>query len=271
MRRSRPPLGGNSPTPRRRTASLPLGDAWWALADSAEGNQEKAALLAHAIEWYRRCYAGLAAVDRTRIDQRLAPLRVTLSEGGADSPSLLRTSPRHELTSRRWPSFLRRPRQPIGREGLHKLGGNYVYSRDSGFLGSDFRFEVLLTLNKDEGIAFVGIGQGRGDGSQREAMNSVYFRIHAVGFHQGETQVARTGDRGEVVGRLPGEGTHLVSVTKQGDKVTFAIDVDNDGPSPPDIEKVIPNIREYAPFLTSKNTYIFFGGGGTFTEAGLTQ
>ena len=263
---------GEQSDPKTPNGQLATGDAWWGLADTAEGDQEKAALQAHAIEWYRRCYAKLSAVDRTRIDQRLAPLRVALSEDGSESSSLLRPSPRHELTSRRrWPSFLRRPRQPIGKGGLHKLGDDYVYSRDSGFLLKDFRFEVLLTLNKDEGIALVGIGQGRGDGTQREAMNSVYFRIHAVGIHRGETQVARTGDRGEVVGRLPGEGTHLVSVTKRGDKVTFAIDVDNDGPSPPDIEKVIPDIHEYAPFLTSKNTYIFFGGGGTFTEAGLTQ
>jgi hypothetical protein len=73
----------------------------------------------------------------------------------------------------------------------------------------------------------------------------------------------------EIVGRLPGEGTNLVSITKEGDKVTFAIDIDNDGPSPPDMEPVISNIREYAPFLNSKNTYLFFGAGGTFSETSL--
>ena len=53
--------------------------------------------------------------------------------------------------------------------------------------------------------------------------------------------------------------------------MTIAIDVDNDGKSDDDIERSFPDIKALGPFLNKKNTYLFFGGGGTFSKFRITE
>jgi hypothetical protein len=42
------------------------------------------------------------------------------------------------------------------------------------------------------------------------------------------------------------------------------LDVDNDGPSDDDLETTISDIKTFGSYLHKKNTFIFFGGGGTY-------
>lgn len=69
---------------------------------------------------------------------------------------------------------------------------------------------------------------------------------------------------GTALGRLTSVGPHLVRIRKLGDMVTFEIDADNDGPSPGDLQRTVPSIREFVPVLHEKNTYLLFGGAARF-------
>jgi hypothetical protein len=52
--------------------------------------------------------------------------------------------------------------------------------------------------------------------------------------------------------------------------VTFQIDPENDGPAD-NFSVSIPDVGELAPFLNSKNSQLFFGGGSTFLSAKLLE
>ena len=80
-----------------------------------------------------------------------------------------------------------------------------------------------------------------------------------------------TSDAIKGIGKISKAGTHRVSIVKDGDAVTFSIDVDNDGPSDDDLEITIPDLKEHAKTLNEKNTYLFFGGSGTFKSVSLTK
>ena len=64
--------------------------------------------------------------------------------------------------------------------------------------------------------------------------------------------------------RLRKPGPHRVVIEKKGNSVTFAVGVGNDGKSDDDFQKTIPDLRAFAPFLNNRNTFLFFGGGGTY-------
>ena len=71
------------------------------------------------------------------------------------------------------------------------------------------------------------------------------------------------------LGKVLQEGVHLVRMTKEDDSLTFEVDPENDGPTDDDIETVIPDLREYAPYLNSKNSTLFLGGTGTIVATRL--
>ncbi len=58
-------------------------------------------------------------------------------------------------------------------------------------------------------------------------------------------------------------------IIKEGNSVSFIVDPEHDGPTDDDLELVIPDIREFSPFLNSKNTNLFISGSGTFVATRL--
>jgi hypothetical protein len=160
------------------------------------------------------------------------------------------------------------PREWIGppftvekKDGGIRFNGSAI-SRDKNFLKRDFVFETVLSLKKDDGIAVIGIGD-----NSKPAVNPPYafkLRIHPPGLSNGEVYVTQENETLKVPSSaMPRPGTHLFRITKVGDNVTFQVDVDNDGESPDDSEYSF-NIRDTLPNLHEKNTYLFFGGGGTW-------
>lgn len=137
-----------------------------------------------------------------------------------------------------------------------------VISRDKNFLKRDFVFETVISLRHGDNIAVVGIGD-----NSKPAINPPYafkLRIHPPGLSNGEVYVTQENETLKVPGSaMPRPGTHLFRISKEGDSVTFQVDVDNDGPSPDDSEHTF-NIRDTLPNLHEKNTYLFFGGGGVY-------
>ena len=144
-----------------------------------------------------------------------------------------------------------------------------IVTRERNFLDRDFIFEVLVTFGPDDGIVHIGIGSGRQDGSANRRAESVFIRFHAP--HHGDGGVSLQGtNKPEVTfGNVRQNGVHLVRMTKEGDSLTVEVDPENDGPTDDDIETVVPDLREYAPYLNSKNSTLFLGGTGTIVATRL--
>jgi hypothetical protein len=168
-----------------------------------------------------------------------------------------------------WPAAFEAPPIASGSGGLKGLGRRYVRTLRGDWLTKDGVWELVFTIAKDDPIVFIGIGAGRSEQHEGEPQNSVNFRIHSEQVSKGEVVLTKSGPvGGQLVGKIPA-GTHRAVIRKRGDRVTFAIDVGNNGASPDDIEQIVPDLRGFAPFLTEKNTYLFFGGGGTFQKMRL--
>ena len=176
--------------------------------------------------------------------------------------------------SRRLPKFLttqaRLKRTKDG--GVRILGGGPVQTRDRTFLNKDFTFEVLVSFEHDDTIAYIGLGAGKKDRSYNALTDSIYMRFHPPHAASGMVDVeswkkGRTGLQGGVTHK----GRHMVRIIKEEDSVTFQVDPDNDGPTDDDLELTVPDIRELAPYLHSKNCNLFFGGGGTYHNVRLTR
>jgi len=169
-----------------------------------------------------------------------------------------------------WPEFLETPPISVSKDGLVGLGRRYVRTKSGRFLERNFTFQVLLKMEKDDGIAFVGLGEGRGGGAYDEPEKSVHLKIHSRKLSNGWVQLDNANKSArQSLGNVDA-GTHRVIIRKRGEKVTFAIDVDNDGPTSDDLMYTYPKFREIAPFLHEKNAYLFFGDGGAYQSVKLT-
>lgn len=250
------------------TSQVAVGDAWWGLAEK-ESEIGQAAIRSHAVEWYKRCHAKLGALDRTKVDQRLAAYQSAM--GGYESESNPQGPLRHvRFASRtRWPAYLKASDAAIfNKEGLRLQGRNYVRTRDGNNLGLDFTFELVVTIQDKEEFAFVGLGAGIKTPPHDEPDDGAWLRLLPPD-RGGDVVLCHEWEKGNELGKVKSAGTHLVRIQKKGDTVTFSVDVGNDGPGAEDIEHTVPDIRAFAPNLNEKNGYLFFGGGGLFSEIGL--
>jgi hypothetical protein len=174
--------------------------------------------------------------------------------------------------ARALPAFLRTKasyrRHPDG--GIIFADRTLVLTKDGTFLTKDFTFEVVIVMSEGDGIAFIGLGQGEPPIGHNEPGNAVNLRFHAPD-NSGEVLLARNITSTASLGTISRPGTHLVRIVKEGDAVTFMVDVDNDGPTDDDMEFTIPDIKQHASFLNSKNTFLFFGGGGRFVEVQIEE
>ena len=177
-------------------------------------------------------------------------------------PNYLTTTAALERVSDGGVRFQREPNQS-------DFEGGIIFSRERNFLDRNFIFEVLVTFSPKDGIAHIGIGTGRQDGSANRRADSVFIKVCAPHCCDGEVQL-EGGKTGLIrLGKILQEGVHLVRITKEGDSLTFTVDPENDGPSDDDIETVIPDLREHSPTLNSKNCNLFLGGGATFVATRL--
>lgn len=144
-----------------------------------------------------------------------------------------------------------------------------IVTRERNFLDRNFVFEVLVTFGPNDGIAHVGMGAGRQDGSANRRADSVFIKVCAPHHCDGEVQL-EGGKTGLIrLGKIPQGGVHLVRLTKEGDTLTFEVDPENDGPTDDDMETVIPDLREHSPALNSKNSTLFLAGTGEIVATRL--
>jgi hypothetical protein len=152
-------------------------------------------------------------------------------------------------------------------------GNNFVLSKSGEYLAKDFTLELTVGFEREnEGISFVGIGAVDPGGAYGEPLNTVYLRMHPPNFGDGWVGLTKQPmSNGTNLGRFRKFGPHRVIIEKKGNSVTFSVDVGNDGKSDDDFEKTIPDIRAFAPFLNNRNTFLFFGGGGTYQRMRLVE
>ncbi|WP_039962280.1 CsgG/HfaB family protein [Rhodopirellula europaea] len=185
--------------------------------------------------------------------------------------------------SRSLPSFLTtRSRYQKGEAGGIRIQGyneftyrnqGVIFTKDIGCVSRDFTFEVVLQFGPEDMAANIGLGYGVADRSYNGLKDSVYLRLYSPSMRSepGVVKLNRFKLGEEIIGELATAGPHLVRITKQGDTVTFQVDSGNDGPSDDDFETTIANIREFAPFLHSKNSPLFFAGAGEFIGASISK
>ena len=156
-----------------------------------------------------------------------------------------------------------------GQKKQDEYGGGIIFTRERNFLERNFIFEVLVTFGPDDGVAHIGIGTGRKDGSASRRADSLFIRFHAPNHGDAEVQLQGWQIATVSMGKVRQQGVHLVRMTKNGDSLTFEVDPENNGPSDDDMVHVIPNLREHAPYLNSKNCNLFLSGTGTFVATRL--
>ena len=172
------------------------------------------------------------------------------------------------------PAYIQLPTGALGtRDGLtftdHSV---FARTKDGDFLKRDFTFEVLVSLtDAKEEIAIVGLGEATTAGGYAEPQNSVFMRIHSPKVAEGAVTLGVSGND-PVFDHIRNAGTHMLRVEKTGNSITFSIDVDyKAGSFQADLSRAIPDIRQLAPGLGDRNTFLFFGRGGTFRSVGLTK
>jgi len=163
-----------------------------------------------------------------------------------------------------WPDFLEAGTNTfVQHQSLTLTETQTVRTKARDFLDRDFVFELMLSVERDSPVARIGLGES-------PESNCAFLRIHSQ-FHASDVELSRgkrTRDRTRVGKGLP-PGTHRVIIHKKGNRVQFAIDVNNDGQSDTDMQITIPDIREFEPYLHSKNTHLFFDQGA-FKQVRLT-
>ena len=161
-------------------------------------------------------------------------------------------------------------RMPDGGVRLPQEKSHYDYeaglitTKDRGLLSKNFVFEALVTFNPGDGIAHIGIGSGMQERSANRRVDSVFLRFHPPELGQGEVQLHTSGKAESLIGKVSQRGIHLVRFIKEGDALTIHIDPENDGPSDDDFETTIPDLKEHARFLNSKNCAVFLSGTATY-------
>lgn len=154
--------------------------------------------------------------------------------------------------------------------GLRTKDREYVRTRSNTLLAGDFTAEILFELQsadkEDWGkVAFIGIGTVE-RAAYDEPKNCAYLRMQPLHIN-GEVGLSnRPVDSGTIIGRFRTVGPHLARIRRKGELVIFEVDVDNDGPSPDDFSRTIPDIRAFVPELHEKNTQFFFGGAALFQK-----
>ena len=137
----------------------------------------------------------------------------------------------------------------------------YVTTKKTDYVTGDFLIELDVDLTTTANvIEFVGIGPGEPRGAYDEPEGSLYLRMHSVSFGGMMIVSAAGGFGGTEFGTITSPGVHHVRIEKSGQQVVFEIDADYDGIFQADLQYVVEDIQETAPFLTESNSRIFIGG-----------
>lgn len=148
-----------------------------------------------------------------------------------------------------------------------------IFTRKLDYNSRDFVYEVVVQFSSEDFVGNVGIGYGLADRSYNALKDCVYLRIRSPkmdNVHEPGLVSLRNWDKDEEeIGELATPGPHLIRISKVGDSVTFEVDAGNDGKSDDDFEITVGDLKDFAPYLHSKNSPLFFGGSGEYLGASV--
>lgn len=178
-------------------------------------------------------------------------------EGGAPTDTtyvLGRNLPEFLTTADRW--------------DLHPRGGislqrwTYVRSKSGNYLDRDFTCDLWFTTEGTGTNIFVGIGDGRGRPGLTVPANSLALSINSPDVDGGTVGFLKADGEVTPIGQLNAAGDYVARIEKTGKAVTFAVgDEDADGTFNAKLSTTVTDAAVLAPFITSHNAHLFFGGG----------
>ena len=179
------------------------------------------------------------------------------------------------------PAYLKCNQKVLG-DGTGLIGGE-VRTVDADFLGKDFTFDVLADFpadaedhrGEDDSSPVVGIGENARDGGW--TVNSLKLHVprpenaNRGGGRDGQVELVRHRTH-ETIKLAPmnyASGPNLFRLQKAGGSLTFSFGPYANGSFAPVAVRSIPDLAAGAPFLTSANSGLFFGGRMRFRAVRL--
>jgi hypothetical protein len=146
------------------------------------------------------------------------------------------------------------------KDGLRLKSQSYLRTKDSDLLKGDFAFEVVFEIEPGENIMVIGLGA---------AKQSIGWRIHRPDLNGGSVTFGKTGAGEEGVGKVSRMGIHVFRIERRGNTLTFSLHAQANAASSEVVNRTIPDLKAFAPFLTDANPVIFLGNGGKLKQVRL--
>lgn len=238
-----------------------LKDASVLAANKAYSGAVKGAdtVLSRAYEQAIRDYTRARKIaDAEAVRAEGAELGLPASGAGAGGGDAGGGSNRIKLSEKNLPSFLEsNPKAFSEGPGLQFEGDNVIRTRDGTWLNQDFTLDLLYSYKP--GAAEIGV-IGFGEGWNRR--NVLELRMHSPGLAEGHIAVRAFGAEARELAKMASEGPHLLRFEKKGDVLTASLCIDYKDTFTADVTREVTDIKKLAPYLTAKNTYLFFGRPG---------
>lgn len=153
-------------------------------------------------------------------------------------------------------------------DGALLLEGQHVRTIRSDFIGKDFTFDVLYRIAPGEHEAMV-VGMGENGREGAWITNSVAGVLHGPA-DDGLVQLLISKVSSADLGKSgKGAGPVMFRLQKRGNSLTMAVCPDYHGVFEPALSRTVPDVVSLAPFLTAKNSYLFFSGKATIEKVRL--
>jgi tetratricopeptide (TPR) repeat protein len=181
----------------------------------------------------------------------------SVSYDGGENPSdttymLGKRLPDFLTTSDRW--------EPRG-HGIFLSRHAFIRSKAGDYLDRDFACDVWFTIESTGTSIFIGIGEGRGRPADGVPLNSLALAINSPDNFDGAVGFVRADGQIDTIGHLSA-GDYVARIRKTGNILTLSVgDEDADGTFNPIVSTTVTQTSVLAPFLTTHNAHLFFGGG----------
>jgi hypothetical protein len=151
---------------------------------------------------------------------------------------------------------------------MHPRGGiflqrrAYIRSKNGDFLNRDFTCDLWFTTETTGTSIFIGLGEGRGRPADELPFNSLALCIASPDANEGAVGFLRPDGQIDTIGHLTTAGDYVARIERAGNILSMSIgDEDADGTFNARFSTTISDTTVLAPFMTTHNAHIFFGGG----------
>jgi hypothetical protein len=168
------------------------------------------------------------------------------------------------VLGRRLPDFLtttdRWDRHPRG--GIFLARRAFIRSKGGDYFDRDFTCDFWFTTETTGSYIFIGIGNGHGRPADDGPTNSLALCITSPDNGNGAVGFLRADGQIDPIGQLTAAGDYVARIQKVGNVLSLSVgDEDADGTFNPKMSTTLSDASVLAPFITTHNGHLFFGGG----------